>query len=298
MSLSATSSHRRGSRVDYLPRAQGPFAQWSEVIDVADGDGLSSTAASARVNIRRREPERDRAHVQDLSLPEAASLRPDELIEVRRPVSYRGMRNYIGRMSLPSQAHQGHAGWFESRNEQENYRDLVIQHAVAQMVSQPLRIEWSFRSGVRSHVPDALHLSAGGQMTLVDVTRRDRLKVPEAVAIFRLAQATAQALGWHYELRAELPPQYQRNVSLVYAHRHPSPCDTTWQTRLKGMPAEQQLAQAATTLGAPARPNFSAVFHLAATRHLFLDLSSPLTADAIVRRRPSPSRSNPCLITP
>lgn len=64
MSASATSSHGRGSRVDYLPRVQGPFAEWSD-------------------------------------LTETAPLTPDELLEVRRPVSYQGMPNYIGRMSLP-----------------------------------------------------------------------------------------------------------------------------------------------------------------------------------------------------
>lgn len=292
-----TSSHRRGTRVDFLPRAQGPFADWAEVQRAADGEAADAVLAGTRVVARRRDAN-DRAHTQDLSLAEAASLRPDDLGEVRRPVSYRGMRNYIGRTGLPSQLHEGHAGWFESRNEQENYRNLLIEQPVVQMGTQPLRLEWPLRSGIRTHVPDALYLTVDERVVLVDVTRRSRLLSPEAVAIFRLAQLTARAMGWDYELRGELTAQHQRNVSMIYSHRHETPTSTTWRAHLRTMPADQQVTQAADAFGTPRRPNYAAVWHLVATRHLFLDLSAPLTRDSIVQRRPHPTGSNPCLIQP
>lgn len=293
-----TSSHRRGTRVDFLPRAQGPFADWAEVQRAADGEGIDAVLAGTRVVARRRDATHDRAHTQDLSLSEAAKLGPDDLVEVRRPVSYRGMRNYIGRMGLPAQRHEGHAGWFESRNEQENYRNLLIEEPVVQMATQPLRLEWPIRSGVRTHVPDGMYLTVDGRVVLVDVTRRSRLLSPEAVAIFRLAQLTAQSMGWEYELRGELTAQHQRNVSMIYSHRHPTPSAPQWQKLVGSMPADQQIAQAAEDLGTAGRPNYAAVWHLVATQFLFLDLSASLTRDSSVRRRPDSTRSNPCLINP
>ncbi|WP_354588561.1 hypothetical protein [Janibacter sp. UYMM211] len=230
-------------------------------------------------------------------MSQCASLVPDDIAEVRRPVSYQGMRNYIGRMTMPSQAHESHAGWFESRNEQENYRDLLTGEPVVQMVTQPMRLAWPIGARVRTHVPDALHLRADGQVTLVDITRRSRLQTAEALAIFRLTQATAHRMRWRYQLRGELTPQHQRNISLIYAHRHCSAGTAGWLARLATMPAVQQIADAAGALGPPARPSYSAVWHLVATRHLFVDLAAPLTPDAVIRRRPSPPRSTRCLIS-
>lgn len=249
------------------------------------------------MTVRRRSGLMGGTRVEDLSLDEAADLTSDSLLEVRRPVSYAGMSNYIGRMALPSQAHEAHAGWFESRNEQEHYRELLMRQPIVQMATQPMRLAWAFPSGVRSHVPDALHLTIDGRVTLVDVTRRRRLETPEAVAIFLLAQATARALGWRYELRDELSAQHQRNVSLVYSHRHPTSSTPMWRAAVKGMPASQQVLQAAQSLGSGTSPNYAAVWHLVATRHLFIDLARALTPDAVVRRRPLSIRSNPCLIS-
>lgn len=297
MKATTRAAHRRGARVDFLPRAQGPFAPWDHVIRAADGDGLDHVLDGARVAVRKIDPATSRTATLDLSLTETAKLLPDDLDEVRRPVSYQGMRNYIGRMAMPSKAHESHAGWFESRNEQENYRDLLTCEPVVQMVAQPMRLAWPVGSRIRTHVPDAFHLRVDGQVTLVDVTRHSRLQSPEALAVFRLTQATAHRMGWRYQLRGELTPQHQRNISLIYAHRHPSPSTARWLTRLATMPPVQQIADAARALGAPARPSYSAVWHLVATRHLFLDLAAPLTPDAVIRRRPSPSRSTRCLIS-
>lgn len=298
MSELVRSSHRRGTRVDFLPRAQGPFADWAEVQRSADGDGIDAVLAGARVVARRRDEAGEQVRTQDLSLAEAATQRPDDLVEVRRPVSYRGMRNYIGRMGLPSQRHEGHAGWFESRNEQENYRNLLIEQPVVQLATQPLRLEWPLRSGIRTHIPDGMYLTVDGRVVLMDVTRRSRLLSPEAVAIFRLAQLTARAMGWEYELRGELTAQHQRNVSMIYSHRHETPNATAWRAQLRAMPADQQVVQAAEALGTPLRPAYAAVWHLVATRHLFLDLSAPLVRDSIVHRRPHARGSSPCLIQP
>lgn len=172
-------SHRRGTRVDYLPRAQGPAAPWPDVIPAGiDPVRAAEVAAVASVVIRMDSATRVKPEVHSLSVGKARELSLDDLLEVRRPVSYEGMPNYIGRMSLPTRRddpdHQ-HAGWFESRNEQETYRELLMTRPITVMATQPMRLEWPFPGGVRTHVPDAVYATTDGMVTLLDVTRRARL---------------------------------------------------------------------------------------------------------------------------
>lgn len=239
---------------------------------------------------------RDRQRTCDAG--DAALLTPDVLAEVRRPLSYEGMSNYIGRMSLPSIAREAHAGWFESRNEQENYRDLLMSQPVVQMTTQPMRLEWPLGEGVRTHVPDAVYVTVDGTVTLLDVTRRSRVDHPEARAIFLLAEATAQALGWRYVLRGELSAQHQRNVSFVYAHRHaPAEASARWAASARALPPACTVDQAAAALGGAQRPNFGAVWHLVATRRLYVDLSVPIRVDSALRTYGPSGRTSPCQIS-
>lgn len=212
----ASVSHRRGTRVDFLESLRGPRAPWEEVVSAAQDAALArEVALTSSVTIREVDPVSGRDRQKACDVPGAATLTPDVLAEVRRPVSYHGMRNYIGRMALPSVDREAHAGWFESRNEQETYRDLLLTRPITQMTTQPLRLEWPFASGVRTHVPDALYVTVDGVVTLLDVTRRARLDSAEAHAVFVLAQATATALGWRYELRGELSAQHHAETGEV-----------------------------------------------------------------------------------
>lgn len=303
MSPPSTVSHRRGTRVDYLPHAQGPAAPWPDVIAAAIDPGRAAeVGARASVVIRTDSPTRVKPDVHSLSVPKARELSPDDLLEVRRPVSYEGMPNYIGRMSLPTRRddpdHQ-HAGWFESRNEQETYRELLMTRPITAMATQPMRLEWPLPGGARTHVPDAVYATTDGTVTLLDVTRRARLESAEAVAIFRLTSTTAAALGWSYQVRVELEPQHQRNVAAVWACRRARPDHAAlWQERARSLPSACQFFQAADHFGGADRPSYGAVMHLIANRHLFMNLTAPMTIDAVVRTRPLPVRSHPCLVTP
>lgn len=295
----AVTSHRLGGRTEFLPRTGGDPVSWPHFVEFVgrELERPATVAEMTRISVRRWVLGRSSPEVQNLPLAEASRVMPDELTEVRRPVSYRGMRNYIGRIPLPSQEHLAHAGWFESRNEQENYRELVIRRPVTQMVTQPMRMEWLLAAGVRTHVPDALYVDATGQMTLVDVTRLSRLQDPSARAVFTATGLTAQELGWRYELRVELAPQHRRNVAFVYSHRHANPEEAAeWVRRGRELPDTVQLAQAATRLGNHRGEDYQALFHLIATRQLFVDLQSPLVSDSTVRRHPIPERSTPWLV--
>lgn len=290
------SSHRIGGRTDFLPRLGGSRAPWSALSQLSERSSRDIEDV-VRFSVRRRYVDTSQPVTQNLSRTEITGLTPDDLAEVRRPVSYRGMRNYIGRMSLPAQRHRVHAGWFESRNEQENFRELLIRRPVNQMVTQPMRIEWILHDGLRSHVPDALYRDKLGTITLVDVTRRERLEAWEARAVFAATALTARALGWIYELRVELSPQYRRNVAFVYNHRHADrDRSTTWAHRLNELPHTMQLAEAASLLGDTGTPDVQALFHLVATRRLFVDLQEPLVSDTTVQRHFAPERSTPWLV--
>jgi hypothetical protein len=284
--------------VDFLESLRGPRAPWEEVVSAAQDAALArEVALTSSVTIREVDPVSGRDRQKACDVPGAATLTPDVLAEVRRPVSYHGMRNYIGRMALPSVDREAHAGWFESRNEQETYRDLLLTRPITQMTTQPLRLEWPFASGVRTHVPDALYVTVDGVVTLLDVTRRARLDSAEAHAVFVLAQATATALGWRYELRGELSAQHQRNVSFVYAHRHAPPERVPgWVQAARGLPETCTVQHAAAALG-QSRPDHGALWHLVATRQLFVDLTAPIRIDSRVQRRPLTRRSSSCQIS-
>lgn len=297
MRTTPSTAHRRGHRVDFLTPVQGPFAPWLEVIATAGGHSLEEAVGGAGVSVRRVDHDTGHAEELTLALNQAAGLVPDDLAEVRRPVSYAAMSNFIGRMVLPTEAREAHSGWVESRNERENFRDLLMSQPVTQMATQPMRIVWPFVGGVRSHVPDAVALGPGGRATMIDVTRRARLQDPAARAIFLLARATAERMGWNYQLRGELTPQHQRNVSFVYSHRHPPAGVEELHQRVRAMPSRQQVRDAARLFGSLRVPNYAAVWHLVATGRLFVDLTVPLEADSIVRVRPH-HRRNPCLLTP
>lgn len=284
--------------MDFLESLRGPRAPWEEILAAAHDPAVArQVALSSSVTIREVDQVSGRGRRKTCDVQAAAALTPDVLAEVRRPVSYQGMRNYIGRMSLPSVDREAHAGWFESRNEQENYRDLLLTRPVAQMSTQPMRLEWPFASGARTHVPDALYVTVDGVVTLLDVTRRARLDSAEAHAVFVLAQATAALLGWRYELRAELTAQHQRNVSFVYAHRHAPPERAAgWAQSARALPETCTVQHAAAALG-ESRPDYGALWHLVSTRRLFVDLTAPIRIDSRVQRRPLTARSSSCQIS-
>lgn len=98
------------------------------------------TALGAWISTREWDPMTDAIQVRSRPVAELGCVDVSTLLEVRRPVSYAGMTNYIGRMPVPSR-HDARAVWFESRNEQENYRDLLMTEDVAELATQPLRIE-------------------------------------------------------------------------------------------------------------------------------------------------------------
>lgn len=217
--LDTSVPHRLGRRTNFIPPLEGRPAKWADVIDsVADSDQLASLAASAKATILNTGSD-GHPVVATADVEAMKGLMPDQLVGVRRPASHKGMTNYISRAAVPTEQHDARAVWCESFNELSHLRDLLLTVQPTQVASQPLRLEWVLPSGVRSHTPDFLVRFADGRTTLVDVTTSSKVEDPRLRAILQLTKATAEAVGWAYQVRTELPPQRVRNLNFLHAGR-------------------------------------------------------------------------------
>ena len=211
-------------------------------------------------------------------------INPDQLSSCRRPPSHIGMPNFIGLLPVPA-SDPRKSVWFESLNEQHHYIDLMLTGAVAQLETQPFRIEWPFARGVREHTPDAFALTRDGTRVLIDVTRQQRLEDPAALAIFVLTAMTAAALGWDYELRVELPLQRVRTLRFLWAYRL-DPLPDEWRAMTEAVQRITHpcsIAQLASSLGnVVAAPVWQLIGHGVA----HVDLDRPLTPDSAVYSTP------------
>ena len=218
--LDSSVPHRLGRRTNFIPALEGRPAKWAEVIDSTADLGASAVLAKAAVAAILIADDDGAPTVETADVNVLKRLVPDQLFAVRRPVSHQGMTNYILRVCVPSAHHDARAVWCESFNEMSHLRDLLLTTRPTQVSTQPMRLEWVFASGVRSHVPDFLVRTANGGMTLVDVTTERKFDDPKVRAIMQLTGATAKALGWTYQVRTELPPQRIRNVNFIHASGH------------------------------------------------------------------------------
>lgn len=256
----------------------------SELITAAADPDLCDAVASTAVFVVRTA-----ASQQTLSVADAARLRPDDLLPTRRPASYRGMRNFIGRACVPSEAGPS-AVWFESLNERNHLRDLMLTRRVVGLATQPMLVVWSLPGGVRRHFPDMLVRYASGRVMACDVTRLDGLTRPAVLAQFTLMAATARGLGWDLEIRTEMPAQRVRNQSHVHACRHAEPADRErWVSLVADGPADATLGEFVARCGGGPR-GIGAALHLLARGELSIDFDQPLANMTPTRRwRAEPS---------
>lgn len=281
--MTVTVAHVGGRPVRFIPELTGRRSPWEEVLDTAYDPG-NDAAIAASATIRHWDGQA--AHVVTAPLAEFNSLTPDRLLDVRRPVAYQGMSNYVSTLCVPTGWTTGRSVWCESFNEQSNYRDFLLAHGATQFATQMMRLEWVMVGGIRVHFPDALALGEDGRLTLIDVTTTKRLEDARAAAVFALTRRTCDVMGWRYELFTELSPQRVRNVNAVWAKRVQAPDrSATWQVRSFSAPDRVQFHALARVLGED-RPALNGVLHLIANRWFKADLDSPLRPEAMLWRGP------------
>jgi hypothetical protein len=195
------------------------------------------------------------------------------------------MPNFVGRMNVPTTSGTGTV-WFESMNERHHLIDLIIADGVVHIATQPARIAWHFGRAVREHTPDILARRSDGTWLLVDVTRSSKLAEVAAAAIFALTARTAEALGWDYELRTELPLQRARNLRWLWTHaclRQQGP--RAWRGLLDELEWPLPWRDVAETLG-DAPVGHQRLCRAVELRELFIDLDRPVDSSTLVDRRP------------
>lgn len=287
MSRTASSgaTHRLGRATTFLAPRKAPRAPAEALLRAAsDGSERERAAAGALFTILGLDGER----TVDVATLRTLSLRG--LLATRRPASYSRMRNYIGKFAAPGGADGANAVWFESRNELEHLRDLLLTEDVAVMATQPVRIAWPLSGGESIHYPDILVESEDGRRKLVEVKSVAKLLQPAVLAQFALTSATAAHLGWRFEVRSELPAQRATNQSHVFACRHGTPFDhellLRWITDSGG---SLPLRRCTEWLGGGPGAT-GVVLSLVAHRLLHVDFDKRLGPDAIVHLLPHPTQ--------
>ena len=271
-------SHRIGRRTQLIEPPSGPRAPLIELISAAsDPERSADAAASATLIVRTPTGQ------EVLTISQASRLRPDDLLPTRRPASYRGMRNVIGRACVPS-AFGPSAVWFESLNERNHIRDMLLTTAVVGLATQPALVVWTLPGGLRRHFPDMLVRFRSGSIMACDVTRANKLTKPAALAQFTLMAATAHAIGWDFEVRTEMPAQRVRNQSHVHACRHAGAGDRErWIASVSDGPPTATLGEFASRCGGgPA--GMGAALHLISQGELSIDFDEVLSTESLVWR--------------
>lgn len=274
--------HRLGRRTNFIPPLEGHPAKWAEVIDV-DGDAAErAKVASAATATLLTIDTNCLPMVATADVNSLMSMVPDQLLPVRRPASHKGMTNYISRVVVPTEAHECRAVWCESFNELTHLRDLLITRQPTQVATQPFRLEWVMTTGVRGHVPDFLLRDAGGRALLVDVTTRTKLDDPRLQAVLQLTAATAEAMGWEYQVRTELPAQRVRNINFLHAGRNDADQDRAGASRLlRQTPGSIDVQRASDLLGGGTQ-GFVRLWDLIAHGHVQVNLDSVMELDSTV----------------
>ena len=259
-----------------------PHSKWAEVVDVAGEAAERAKVASAATATLLTIDTNCPPMVATADVNSLMSLVPDQLLPVRRPASHKGMKNYISRVVVPTEAHECRAVWCESFNELTHLRDLLITRQPTQVATQPFRLEWIMSTGVRGHVPDFLFRDADGRPLLVDVTTRTKLDDPRLQAVLQLTATTAEALGWEYQVRTELPAQRVRNINFLHTGRNDTDQDRVGASRvLRQTPGSIDVQRASDLLGGGPQ-GFVRLWDLIAHGHVHVNLDSVMELDSTV----------------
>ncbi|HMT34000.1 MAG TPA: hypothetical protein PKA99_15340 [Dermatophilaceae bacterium] len=249
------------------------------MIDAADDPARRTAIGSAVVATLLLAGPDGQPVVETADVTALKAIVPDQLFAVRRPVSHKGMKNYISRVAVPTELDGARAVWCESFNELSHLRDLLLRRRPRQVATQPFRLEWRFPSGVRSHVPDFMIKVRDDRVTLVDVTTSSKIRDPRLRAILQLTRTTADIAGWDYEVRSELPAQYVRNLNFIHASGHDTIQDRPSAVRLLRQAAGPVDVQRASELLGGGAQGYMRLWDLFAHGFVHISMDVPIEVD-------------------
>ncbi len=215
-----------------------------------------------------------------VSLTEAAAVRFEQAMPVRRFPARRGQRHLSGLWWSATTG--GHVG-FESWLERDHLMALDYDPEVTGIASQPFWLHWADETGGRvSHAPDYFARREDGSAVVVDCRPAERRK-PADVEKFEATARACTLAGWEYELRGAADPVVTANLRWLAGYRHPryevpATAGVLRQVLATGAP----LMSGAEAAGDPVA-TLPVLFHLLWRRVLAADLSVPLGEHTLVR---------------
>lgn len=218
----------------------------------------------------------DGARTFDLS--ETATWRFEDYPGVRKPLSYKGQRNWVG------------SWWFSKSGEYVPFeswveRDWIMlfdrDTGVRAVRAQPFTLDLA--SG--RHTPDFFVRRRDGGVEIVDVRPDDRIGDVDALKFAQTADACA-LVGWSYRRVGEVEPVARANCRWLSAYRHPW-CGVSRATSLEAITkvlagGRVRLDEVGARVGAPLLGVLPLVFHHVWRGGLGMDETVPLSLRSMV----------------
>jgi hypothetical protein len=197
---------------------------------------------------------------------------------------YRGQNHYSG--TYWSATNQRHV-IYESRLELGRLLQADFDLAVRGIVAQPFLLTAVVRGAMRKHIPDYLLLTETGPV-VVDVKPPDRAAKPANAFTFAWTAQVVRSRGWAYEVWTGAYPMELENIRFLAGYRRAWLFDQRLMSELCDADLDgATLGQACQRIsGWPKQSVRAALLHLLWTQHFTTDLSRPLGARHVLKRRP------------
>lgn len=222
------------------------------------------------------------------ALADAAATAIVKGMPVRRFGSYAGMRHYPGWWW--SSTNKDLVG-YESLLERDRLLVADFDPTVECIASQPFGITGQVSGKERRHVPDYL-LAGVGVPTVVDVKPARLLDKPEVAEILGWTATVMAHRGWRYEVWTGDEPRLVENLRFLAQGRRPRVDEEALQLLREsgqvGSSLGSVLGEAARRDGTTKMAFRAALLRLLWLQEWVVDLTVPLTQEAIIRQIEEP----------
>ena len=193
-----------------------------------------------------------------------------------------GQKHYSG--TYWSATEHGHV-IYESRLELARLLYADFDPSVNRIVAQPFLLKTEINGQARKHIPDFFLITDTGAV-VVDVKPQHRLADPKVSSTLAWTRTVVNARGWRYEVASEPPVIELANIRFLagYRRRHLIDDALVRQVRAAGIEGAT-LAEAMKQIRGPAPTVRATILHLVWTQELIIDMTQPLTARTLLRRR-------------
>ena len=244
----------------------------------ATTSAISDLAAQASVSFRSASDGQEKT----LKLRDANSAALAGAAPWRRFRWVKGQKHYSG--TYWSATEHGHV-IYESRLELARLLYADFDSNVNRIVAQPFLLTIDINGRTRRHIPDFLLVTDTGAV-VVDVKPQHRLADPKVSSTFAWTRTVVNARGWRYEVASEPPVIELANIRFLAGYRRSALVDDALVRQVRAAEIDgATLAEAMKQIREPAPTVRATILHLMWTQELIIDMTQPLTARTVIRRR-------------